>query len=724
MSDKRIPQELRDEIATAAKDIDIFAGWLFRLENPDPVLRTEASGKGLRVYDEVARDAHAGSVLQTRALAVAGREYDVLPASDDDGDVEIAAFVKDALTDANLTQGLQELGQAVLYGYFVSEVIWTERDGRVVPGKFIGKHPRRFIFDMDRNLRMLTPQNMIDGEPVPDRKFITVSYGSTDNPYGSGLGQKLWWPVWFKKNGIKFWLTFLEKFGSPTAVGKYPTGTAADQQAALLDAIDAIQNDAGVKIPDTMAIELLEATRGGDAGYRELCEYFDRQISKAVLGQTASTEGTPGKLGNEEAQEDVRKDILKADADLLCEHLNATVVRWMVDINFPDADYPTIWIRTDDDEDLNGLAARDKILSVDIGLPITTRYFYDTYGIPTPEDGDELVSAPKPAPAPPGPPMNDGGGAGFSDQSGETIDDKADAEESIEAPLIAAMNRADSLADESVQDGVRVFKNIERRFASWMRNQASFESAAAALSAGGFRPDMDEFASVLAEYLERAERFGFTAQAAGEFTEILWGPGTPFETAVDYFKARALTIAEITEETLIERIKQMLIDAMDPETGPVTLDEFIANVGDSFGRYGYSEIGAWQIATIFRTNIHVAYSGGRYRQMQAVTERRPYWRYSAVLDSSTRPAHRAVHGKIFRHDHPFWRAWYPPNGFNCRCMVYTVSDRQMERNGWAVDKEDPTGKLFEPIDVKTGNTMPARLMMPDPGWSEPHDFQR
>ena len=64
---------ITDEIATTQKDIDVFAGWLQRLENPDPTLRTESKGKGLKLYDEVDRDSHAGSVLQTRYLSVVGK---------------------------------------------------------------------------------------------------------------------------------------------------------------------------------------------------------------------------------------------------------------------------------------------------------------------------------------------------------------------------------------------------------------------------------------------------------------------------------------------------------------------------------------------------------------------------------------------------------------------------------------------------------------------------
>lgn len=387
---QKVAAPITDEIATAAKDIDIFAGYLGRLENPDPVLRTEARGKGLKLYDEVDRDAHAGSVLQTRRLAVASKEWEVLPAEEQGRGEKIADFVKAALSNIGLTGTIGELMQAVLYGFYAAEVMWTATGGNWLPAKLIAKHPRRFVFTDKRELRLLTPSSMIDGEEVPQRKFVVFSWGDSDNPYGKGLGQKLWWPVWFKKNGIKFWLVFLEKFGNPTPVGKYPPGTAPDQQKALLEAIEAIQNETGIKIPANMAIELLEAKRSGDGSYESLCKYFDSQISKAVLGQTLTTEisGT-GSYAAAQTHEEVRQDLVKADADALCEMLNATLVRWIVDLNFgPQAAYPTLWLRTEPEADLNALADRDKKLAVDIGVPIDEGYWYETYGVPRPEDAD------------------------------------------------------------------------------------------------------------------------------------------------------------------------------------------------------------------------------------------------------------------------------------------------------------------------------------------------
>jgi len=393
---------VKDEIATIAKDIDIFAGWLQRLENPDPVLRTEAAGKGLKLYDEIDRDPHASSVLQQRILAVVGKEWEVIPAksarklgrpASTSQEQIVADYVSSVLENCNFDQARQEILKAILYGYYTVEVIWKVENSQVTIRKLIGKHPRRFIFTPERELRLLTLQNMIEGETLPDRKFITFTYGDSDNPYGKGLGQKLWWPVWFKKNGIKFWLVFLEKFGMPTVKGKYPPGTKPELQKALLEAIEAIQTDTGIKIPDSMDIEFLEASRAGTVTYEQLCDYMDRQISKAVLGQTLTTEiKGEGSYAASQTHNEVRQEIIEADADLLDGCLNDTLIRWIVDYNFPGVSaYPKIKTFAGAKPDLRQQSEIDKTLAVDIGVDIGRSYFYETYGIPEPAEGEELV---------------------------------------------------------------------------------------------------------------------------------------------------------------------------------------------------------------------------------------------------------------------------------------------------------------------------------------------
>lgn len=407
-----------DEIATVKNDIiqDYIGNVVL---NPDKVLRSESGGKGIELYEDLLRDSEVQSALQTRKLAVVGKEWEVIPASDDAEDVKIADFVKDVLLQCNYDAARQSLLSGLVLGFKTAEVMWEYSGGDITIKEIIGRASRRFAFDLQGRLRLLTLQNMIEGIETPDRKFVVFRNVSDNGSYyGDGLGRNLYWPAWFRKNGIKFWAIFADKFGSPTGVGKYPPGTSKEKQTDLLDAVNAIQQESGIVIPENMIIELLEATRAGSINtYETFCAYNDKAINKVLLGHGAATESTPGKLGNEQGSLDIRQDYLKADADALCECQNNSLIRWIVDYNFPGVtEYPKVWIRTEPEEDLKPLAERDSILVKEIGLPVTKKYFYETYGIPQPEEGEELIEIP--ATPPPYPPSKggqmspDGGGAG------------------------------------------------------------------------------------------------------------------------------------------------------------------------------------------------------------------------------------------------------------------------------------------------------------------------
>lgn len=195
----------------------------------------------------------------------------------------------------------------------------------------------------------------------------------------------------------------------------------------------------------------------------------------------------------------------------------------------------------------------------------------------------------------------------------------------------------------------------------------------------------------------------------------------PFEEAIAFFKAKgfalspdsfrdvwgkdhaqAFTVARVTAMDVLEDIREEIERSL--EEG-ISLGEFKRTLTETLTRKGWMipkgeiplpgdrRLAPWRLETIFRTNIQSAYSAGRYKQMLEAAPDRPYWRYVAVMDNRTRPAHAALNGKIYRFDHPFWSRWYPPNGYNCRCAVVTVSARQMQERGL---QEETAGVSVEP----------------------------
>ena len=185
-----------------------------------------------------------------------------------------------------------------------------------------------------------------------------------------------------------------------------PSATAEDIQT-LIRAVSNLGTDAAAVLPDSMRIEFPAVVEGTATNlYRELAEWLDRQVSKAVLGQVATTEGTPGKLGNDAAQEDVRYDILKSDARTLAATLNRDLVRPYIDLNWGlQKAYPSILIMMEDAEDTQALAAVLEKL-VPLGLRVEASVIRDKLGLPDPPEGAEVLEVgagpPHPNPLPPG----------------------------------------------------------------------------------------------------------------------------------------------------------------------------------------------------------------------------------------------------------------------------------------------------------------------------------
>ncbi|MHB1059811.1 MAG: phage minor head protein [Rhodanobacter sp.] len=177
-------------------------------------------------------------------------------------------------------------------------------------------------------------------------------------------------------------------------------------------------------------------------------------------------------------------------------------------------------------------------------------------------------------------------------------------------------------------------------------------------------------------------------------------------------KVKAFAISGIAKGDELATVYNAIGKAIDQGT---TFEQFKDECEDIFARRGWTGKRAWRVDNIFRTNIQTAYNVGRYQQLAGMTAAFPYWKYSAVNDSRTRPTHLAMNGLVYPAGHPFWNTWYPPNGYRCRCSVIPLTASQVKGRGLTVETEIP--EMIEPIDPLTGNRMPAMQLLPDPGFA-------
>ena len=131
---------------------------------------------------------------------------------------------------------------------------------------------------------------------------------------------------------------------------------------------------------------------GGTTNHFErLARWADDQMSKCVLGQTASVEGTPGKLGDESIQEEVRLDIVESDAAELEETLDRDLGRNYVDLNFGAQEaYPRIRIPVPRPEDVTALVENIAKL-VPLGFRVRQADLYSRMRLTEPEEEDLML---------------------------------------------------------------------------------------------------------------------------------------------------------------------------------------------------------------------------------------------------------------------------------------------------------------------------------------------
>ncbi len=335
------------------------------------------------------RDPHYAAELSKRKLAVSRLPITVEAASDEQKDIDLADEVRALIRRPGTRMLLKDMLDGLGKGFSVVEIDW-QRGSKWLPQRYQWRDPHFFQFDRvaRQEIRLRDEADSYNGLELQPFKFIChVPKIKSGIPIRGGLARLVAWAYMCKGYTVKDWLAFAEVFGMPFRVGKYGNSASEEDKAVLRRAVANIGSDAAATIPESMLIEFIES--GGKQGSAEffkiLAQYMDDQVSKAVLGQTASSSGTPGKLGNEELQGEVRDDIRDDDAEQLAETLNRDLVKPFIDLNFgPQENYPCISIAQPDAEDVQTIITACEKL-VPLGLRVEQSVIRDKIGLPDPD---------------------------------------------------------------------------------------------------------------------------------------------------------------------------------------------------------------------------------------------------------------------------------------------------------------------------------------------------
>lgn len=364
------------------------------------LLREADMGEPMRYFElaEVIeeRDGHYVGVLGTRKRSVAQLDITVEAADDDAASVQHAETVREWLTRDELTDELFHILDAVGKGISYTEIIWDTSAGQWWPRRLEWRDPRWFRFSQVDGRTPLLRDNAGD-RPLPPFKFVQAAIVAKSGlPVRSGLARLATWFWMFKAFLMRDWAIFAQTFGQPVRVGKYPPGATEADKQTLFDAVANIAGDCAAIIPESMLLEFVESQNVGASTdlYEKRADWLDKQMSKAVLGQTATTDAETGGLGSGKEHRQVQEDIERADARALAAILNRDLVQPWIKLEYGEQRaYPKLRIGRPEERNVQ-LTVESVIKLVPFGLRVEQSVMRDMLGLPDPPNDAALLTAP------------------------------------------------------------------------------------------------------------------------------------------------------------------------------------------------------------------------------------------------------------------------------------------------------------------------------------------
>jgi phage gp29-like protein len=346
------------------------------------------------------KDGHIYAELLKRKAALSGIPFDI-KAPDDASAQELkdAQEIEKILRD---TEGWHELifnmADGILKGFSNIEIEWGTYGNLRVPVKF--EHMPATFFQLhqhDQRKIVLRSDSGIGEELRPFGWVQHRHIAKSGYPARQGLIRQLAWPFIFKNYSVRDLAEFLEIYGIPTKLGKYPSGATNDEKNKLLQAVLSIGHNAGGIIPKGMEIEFNEAAKGGGSDpFMTMMSWCERTQSKAILGQTLTAEaGNVGSQALGNVHNDVRLEIRDHDLNQITSTLNRDLVMPLymlngLSYNGDPRRKPRLIFDTQEPEDL-ALYSEAMPKLVGIGVQVPLSYVHNKLRIPKPEGNEPIL---------------------------------------------------------------------------------------------------------------------------------------------------------------------------------------------------------------------------------------------------------------------------------------------------------------------------------------------
>lgn len=343
-------------------------------------------------------DPHMRGEYERRKSKIVDWPYLIRPGEDDEALGEEIVDELDRMfrrAPALLPTILTELADAIGVGFAVVELDADLVDGKV---QLTGARgiPQYYLRQDTAGAWQYKDE---DGawQEVTEGKVLFYRRERQGSVLKTGYMWTLIWYALFKNFTIKDWVSFLEVYGVPLRVGKYPAGMNEDdpQVATLIRAVIDVASDAGAVIPQGMEIDFIESAKKATSdAFLSFAEYIDGQVSHLLCGgNLLSDSGQRGARSLGDTQQAELDAMAGRDARDLAARSLSPLLQMMTVLNHGERpDYPLFLFNTTTiTEQTKRLFIVQAV--VNMGAPVAVAQIQDEFGIRQPDEGEAVLLA-------------------------------------------------------------------------------------------------------------------------------------------------------------------------------------------------------------------------------------------------------------------------------------------------------------------------------------------
>jgi SPP1 gp7 family putative phage head morphogenesis protein len=642
--------------------------------NPDP----HCYSNDYSIYDEMRDDEQVKAAINMKKDLALNSGWSI-----ECEDEQVKDFLTANLNELEnpLEDALREILSAYEYGFSVSEPVYELVGGLYRWKALMVRPPHTFTFDVadDGTIKaILQDQNTRSSVPIPTRRLIHYIYQPEfGNPYGKSDLRAAHASWVAKKFIMRFMAIYLERFASPTIIGRYPT-TAGDQEITRIhDVLRTIQNATTLALPEGTTVDFVQPNRDASETYIKAINAMDTKIARAILvpdlmGMSGEKTGG-GSYSLGQTQFEMFLGTIQKDRRVMERVINEKLIRPLIQANFgqkvkakfefmpvakeDESKYAEIWAR----------AVQGKVMKPNDD---EVNHFRQVLKFP---QGVVEIPEPSPAPEPGKPPFGDKGKEKpFSLKMYRTL---TTYEQKVDfANVTATMKGAEKEMLEAMRtDGKTVWADLIEQFKNLLSTAKYDPAKVNTIEARNLKPMNADLKRLFRRLFQTSYRqakrnldIPMEKRQYASYDDLEDGPWLPEEFIrimdADAFKMVGDYATEITKK-MRARVFEGIKDGTSTSEIVKELKAMAPDISD-----------VW-LETVCRTKITDVYNRGArtyYESDPIASKAVVAYQFSAVMDDRTTECCQDLDQKIYELG-DYIDNVTPPLHFNCRSTLIPVT---------------------------------------------------